>query len=370
MIFPKVFDLSMSENGINETFQDYRRAPFFRIFCDALFLTNPQEGSDIAKEFERVIKKFLYIHQNHLDERLLKKTIDHAQKYFFQNYAAYKKNLKISVLILARIPLSPGGSDPLYVAGVGDMKLFSLSNTSELLFYDSENPKIPSDLTLQKRFRYLNNALGLQELKIPTFSLIPKENTNLLLAPYGGYRQWPEEKSIDPTIDLASKKKQLIKMLKKTGKSDHFRHLTFVSFVRNSEPRECPSPSSNRLSGKSILFQVHKKKIFPSGNRLLKISVILTLCILGFEAYRHIRSSPPSAILLPENPLSEPRMQLPPESLKYSFLFPFFKERAYVVDLKEKYERQTLIIDKLNQTLREQDKTLRDLQVKSYYPSS
>jgi hypothetical protein len=101
----------------------------------------------------------------------------------------------------------------------------------------------------------------------------------------------------------------------------------------------------------------------------IKIGLVALVCLLCLEFFNYFLNNtkrtqyPISRNVTPK----EVQTNITLRALKKPLEFPFLKERAYIVDLKEKYERQTDVIEKLQEIISEQDKALRNLQVRNYY---
>ena|GEM_PF-3566790 len=371
MLSPKIFHLCQDRSGLNETYQEFQNDPLFCVLCDVLYLPKPEEGSRIAKDFEKIIKKYLLAQRHNFTEKTLKQALDHAQKYFFRKYAEESKVLKITTLIIVEPPKQQ--EDPssfFYVIGIGDFKLFQVDKPSSLLFYDPETPKLPANLSLKKRFQFITHAIGQPYIKGSIIRIQADQVNSLLLMSYGTYNALSEEKWIHLASDFANKKNQIIRTLSKATDKEHLKHLLYISFdskeTQKEEHKKKHSLKENHRSNPYLKF----KKITHFFEWVFKVSVvvILGLCILELtQNYPTLTSFNVHSSDQLRNPLREPDMKLNIRSLKKPIKIPFIKERAFIVDLKEKYERQTLIIDKLNEKIISQDRALRDLQIKTYY---
>ncbi len=371
MLSPKIFHLCQDRFGLNESYQEFHKDPLFCVLCDVLYLSKPEESGRIAKDFEKVIKKYLLAQRHNFTEKTLKQALDHAQKHFLRKYPEESKVLKVTALVIVEPPKQQeDASSFFYVIGVGDFKLFQVDKPSSLLFYDPETPKLSSDLSLKKRFQYLTHAIGQPNLKGSVIRIQADQVNSLLLMSYGAYNALSEEKWIHLASDFANKKNQIIRTLSKAPEKEHLKHLLFVSFdskeaQKKGEKKKSSSKENNRISP---YFKLKKITHFFEWVFKVSVVVILGLCILELtQNYPTLTSLSAHSPDLLRNPLREPDMQLNIRSLKKPVKIPFIKERAFIVDLKQKYDRQSLIIDKLNEKIVSQDRALRDLQIKTYY---
>lgn len=371
MLSPKIFHLCQDKFGLNESYQEFHNDPLFCVLCDVLYLSKPEESGRIAKEFERIIKKYLLAQRHNFTEKTLKQALDHAQKHFLKKYSKESKALKVTALVLVEPPKQQDdASSFFYVVGVGDFKLFQVDKPSSLLFYDPETPKLTPDLSLKKRFQYLTHAIGQPNLKSSIIRIQTDQVNSLLLMSYGAYNALPEEKWIHLAADFVNKKNQIIRTLSKAPEKEHLKQLLFVSFDTSEAQKQRKKKYSSSKENNRINPYFKLKKIIHFFEWAFKVCVVvvLGLCILELtQNYPTLTSLNVHSPDLLKNPLREPDMQLNIRSLKKPVKIPFIKERAFIVDLKAKYDRQSLIIDKLNEKIVAQDRALRDLQIKTYY---
>lgn len=370
MLSPKIFHLSQDNFGLNETYQEFNQDPLFCVFCDALYLTKPEESPKIAKEFERIIKKYLSIHRHNFSEKTLKKALEEAQKHYSKQYDQKEHQLKIAVVIFFEPPKSgEGGSERyFYIAGLGDFKLFEVDKSSPLLFYDSETPKLPIDLSLKKRFQYVTNALGHTHFKGSILKLKANDLGPLLLMSYGTYNSLSEEKWIQWAADFTNKKNHLIRSLSKIKDKDHQKQLVYLSFKIEESRKQ---PEQPFLTKKNLSIEATtSKRVYYLLQWSFKIIFIFIIGISILELthnYPLLSSWNQNHHEFFRGPIKEPEIHLNLRSLKTPIRFPFLKERAYFIDMKRRYEKQSLLIEKLHDQIQEQDQALRDLQLKTYH---
>lgn len=372
MLSPKIFHLCQDRFGLNETYQELHKDPLFCILCDALYLPKPEEGARIAKDFERIIKKYLSIHRHNFSEKTLQKALEYAQKHFFKKYTEDQNLLKITAFILAEPPNSEKNeSRYFYIAGLGDFKLFEIQRSATLLFYDPETPKLPVNLSLKKRFQYVTNAIGHPYIKSSIIKVCAHDLGPLLLMSYGTYSSLSEEKWLHYASDFENKKNQIIRSIAKSKDKDHRKHLVYISFKNPNQLKEEEISSFTKKKHKQIKALGLSKGVHFF-QWIFKISLV---CILGLCILELTHNYPLFSALTAnshehfKNPIREPDMQLNLRSLKKPNRFPFIKERAFFVDMKKKQDRQAMIIEQLTLKLQDQDKLLRDLQIKTYYPT-
>lgn len=371
MTSSKIFHLYQDRFGLSETYQDIQEEALSCVLCDALYLPKPEESPQIAREFERVIKKYLSSQNHGYDEKILKKCIEHAQTHFFKKYPEDQHLLKITALIFVRPPPNNDTESLCYILGIGDFKLFKVDKPPSLLFYDSETSKLPLDLSLKKRFHYLTNAIGQPYLKNSVLSVPADKLSSLVIMSYGTYNTLPEEKWLQYLSDFENKKHSIIRAISRSKEKEHFKQLFYISSFKETENLRGISekPLDEKLS-KIPYLPIKKSLHFFQWAYKIAIVVILGLCILELtHSYPSHINQPSNSLDLLKSPIREPDMQLHLRSFKKPFRFPFIKERAFLVDLKEKYDRQVVIIDALNDRIQEQDKALRDLQIKRYKPT-
>lgn len=363
----KVFHLLQEAEGISETHQEFHQSSIFCILCDALYLPKPEKNKEIAKEFERVIKKYLWTQKPHLHEKTLIKALEEAQKHFLKNYAKAHKELKLSALMIIQSPPLDQKTHPfLYIVGLGDFKLFQIDKPGGLIFYDPETPKLPLNLSLKKRFHCLTNAIGQSHARASIQKVSLDSPKSFLLLSYGTYSLIPEDKWLHYTTDFENRKSQLLRSFSKDKERDHVKHLLYLTVQQDTQEEEDNSQSLPQSFLPKPEAKLKKAVHLFNWTFKILILVILGLCILEFtqNASAHSQRSKDT---LTRYLHKEPVMRL---SLKNSneklFKLPLVRERAFVMDLKSKYDRQTLVIEKLNARIREQDKALRDLQIKKF----
>ncbi len=364
-ISSKIFHLVQDVAGINETTQEFHNTPIFCVLCDALCLTHPEKNHQISREFERVIKKYLWLQKPHLNEKTLVKALEEAQKHFLKNYAKeFIKHLKLSVLLIIEPHFQDKTRDPfLYVLGLGDFKLFQIDKSGTLIFYDPETPQLPLNLSLKKRFNCLTNVIGQNHTRTTIHKIPINVAKSLLLVSYGTYSLIPEDKWIQYTLDFENKKNLLIRSFARSKERDHLKQLLYLNLKQEeqlSQEIEQTLPPIKNEPERS------PKKTFYTLNWAFKISTLLILGLCILELTQNVTARTPRTMRTLFRYLhKEPEMNL---GLKSSnpklFRLPLVRERAFVMDLKNKYERQSIVIEKLNNRIKEQDKALRDLQIK------
>lgn len=362
----KIFHIYQDRQNLCETLLELQNEPLFCILCDVLYLPDPDQNARISKEFERTIRKYLWFQKQFLTEKTLSKALEQAQKYFIKNYEGQSKNLKISALILIEEPKKKAtDSRSCLVCGVGDFKLFKVDKPSSLLFYDIETPQLPLNLSLKKRFNYLSNVIGSTNLQSSVQRLNLSQTKALLVISYGTYNLIPEEKWLQYATDFENKKNLIFRSLFRSKDKDHLKHYMYISL-------DCPYQSKQHSTQNtpSLTLTSPKSRLSPVLTGLIWSSKIIAVLILGLcilELTQHKSSLKQFAFYERlKNPLKEPEMSLNFRSMKRPMRFPLVRERAYLIDLKEKNDRQTLVIEKLHNKVREQDKALRDLQVKHF----
>ncbi|MCH9633683.1 MAG: hypothetical protein S4CHLAM7_04150 [Chlamydiae bacterium] len=371
MLSPKIFHLCQNRLGLTETYQEFNREPLLCVLCDALHLSKPEENASISKDFEKIIKKHLLIQRHNFTEKSLKKTLDHAQKHLNTKYAQEAHLLKVSVLILIEAPNSEEEDEKkFYICGVGDFKVLEINNPSSVLFYDSETPSLPLELSLKKRFHYLTNVIGQSTMKASTHKFSSKQIPDFLILSYGSYSSIGEDKWEQIVSEFETKKNNLIRLVSKSNEKEHSNLLVYIS-LQDHEIKNKKSAIETKLNKPPSTSYFNFKKAFYSLKWTLKVLVVLILGICIFELTQKtsmLSSFNNSTYDSVKSSVREPQKSLNLTSFNSPSKFSFIKERAYIVDLKEKYDRQTLTIEKLNMRIRDQEKLLRDQQIKTYLP--
>ncbi len=369
IIHPKITQLSLSQFGLDETHLEPNDEPFSIVICDVISISTEIDARKVGLDFEKNIKEYLEMHHNDLSVKLLKRSVERAQNYFFKQYLKYEGLLKISLLILLKTPKLTASSSPdkVLVTSMGDIKFFSLDSSIQLAYYDAKSPQLPDNLSTKKRFSYLNNAIGCKDLNF-NYSEIPVEpRTSLLMATYGSYQQTPQDKLYALFSDYENKRHLVGKLMTKSkGKSD-LRSFLLIDFQKKAHP-DFSSPlalSSSKLPHHELSSK--KVRLFPVW--AIKIACVAVVCLLSLEFFNHYLNSQRDTTErnLGVGRPKEIHTQFTLKSIKKPLEFPFLKERAYIVDLKDRYKRQLELIDKLQQIINEQDKTLCELQVKEFY---
>ena len=365
---PNIIELYADEYGLNETYQEIHKAPLTFTFCDAIYLSNPKKNREIASEFEKIIKKYLILHRNDFNEKILIRAIDHAQNYFFLKYASRQKQLKISALIMIQPPHLFGQPicNNLFILAVGDIKAYHINETKpELISYDPETPLLPSDLTPLQRFQYITNAIGNPNLKKKVFKIDNIKTTQLAILTYGYYHRTPTHKFLEYILDFENKKNLLIKSITDSHDRDHSTYLSFILLKNHTQQHTLKrKPQSNLYSNRNKEVSQKKHRFFHS--YFYKSALIICSFILIVELYHHHSFS-----IFKSNPNFqknhyELELDLNRPAPKKVFQFPYLKERKTLMNLKEKNFKQNQLIEKLNRRLREQSQVLRDFQIKLY----
>lgn len=369
---PKIFHLSYDDFGLSEVYHEFQREPLFYILCDALYLPKPELNGKIAKNFERVIKKYILLRKNEFSEKLLIKAVAHAQKYFLKNYTSIQGQLKVCATIVIQEPFhqSKPNKRTLYVAGLGDIKLFSIASSPKLMFYDPEISLFSDHLSLKKRFQYITNSIGTPNYKLKITKIDADESVNFALSTYGIYNEMGIDRLFSSSTTFESKKNQVHKLFSKFKDHEHcchYVHFSLKSEASLKEPYRALPISKNDVEAEST--KSCAKSTTVTIFKALAIGMVM-FCL--FQLGNHYSLSPQNNAEHTsfKSPHKEPEMQLNLKSLKQPFKFPFLKERAFVIDLKNRCEKQVYIIEKLNQKIREQNKALRDLQMKNFRPLS
>lgn len=367
--YPKIVQFHLDRFGISETFFDAHIDATFLVVCDAINLKNPEQNNPIARSFEKIIKQYIYFHWNDISEKTLRKAIEYAQHYFLKNYLTFENQLKISLVIIAFLPDSSDTTAKLLITGVGDIKIYQLDQSLELFYYDSEISHLPENLSNSKRFHYITNAIGAPELNYDVISIDVDINTKFLIATYGSYHQTSKEKLYTLFADPELKKNHVHKFLTNSfNENDHTKLFSYITLRNAQEPKT--SSTANLIEQYFALNQgplYKRNRLLPIW--LLKIvlgAVISLLCLECFNYYLHLTKT---SVKVPSQKgnFKEIHTIFNVKTLKKPLELPFLKERAYIIDLKEKYDQKVETISKLQQIVNEQDKTLRNLQVKKFY---
>lgn len=368
VVYPKITQLSIDSFGLSETLYEPKDKILSYVICDAINLNNPSENLIIAGAFERNIRQYLQMHSSEINEKILKKAIEHAQNYFFKNFLPFENRLKVGAVIVMEHPsLHTPGQKKVFIAGVGDIKVYHLDTSLQLVYYDSEIPKLPENLSFKKRFNYITNAIGAPDIRcsITTTDLTPE--SSLLISTYGGYNSSNKEKLYSLFSDFENKKAQIHKFISRNKEKDHFRSLSLISF---DSPKKEPLSSAE---GKLITDDRKQKDKEDKKERFLpmwaiKIGLFALICLLCLEFFNYYISTPKTSNFSSEKIATKNEQEnVNLRSLKKPLEFPFLKERAFIVDLKQKYENQNQVIEKLQEIIKEQDMLLRNIQIKNYY---
>lgn len=368
MPHPKILQINHDHLGICETFFEPKSNLLFYVLCDAININNPEKNLSISREFEKIIKEYLHLHWTELTEKILKKALDHAQNHFLKNYLSYENQLKIAITIIVEESKgTPSEIKNLLIAGAGDIKVFQLDKTLQLLFYDPEIPQLPENLSLKKRFHYITNAIGPPNFKCSITSAQLKPDSSLLISTYGAYSKSNKTKLFSLFSNLEQKKPQVYKLLVKSKDKDHlgiFAHIAFKPKNLNSYSHETPAKTN---FPHSFFLDSKKEKHFPVwALKIASVAIVSLLCLEFFNYYLKLTKTTPYNLFVDDVPKSV-QTSIDLKSLKKPLELPFIKERAYIVDLKEKYDQQSKVVEKLQSIVNEQDKALRDLQVKNFY---
>ena len=359
-----LFHLLQDGKNLSETYTDLKAGPIFCVLCDALFLPNPEQNASFSKEFEKVIRKYLSFQRQDLTEKTLLKALDQAQKHFFKNYAKQAHQLKISALIILELP--PQKTSPrrqCLICGLGDFKVLSINKPSSILFYDTATPRLPLSLSLKKRFNYLKNTIGMPQIKAHVQKMDLTKIQSLLVLSYGTYNSIPEEKWVQLSMDFTNKKSQIVRSLTRSKEKEHFKQLVYLSLKKKSTETLSESAANTPLNLSPPKGNYHDLLNWIQWGSKILIVLILGLCI--FELTQKTPFSKAGvAFEKIKSPIKQPHMDLNIRSIQRPTRFPIVREQAYVVDLKEKNERQKLVIERLNEKIRLQDQSLRDMQVK------
>lgn len=366
-VYPTISHLSLDSFGLSETLYEPHEELLFYVLCDAINLTNPSESLKISKIFEKSIRQYILLRRNEMSEKLLRKAMEHAQNYFYKHYLSFENQLKVSVVIIVQLPTSLTGhqNKKILISGVGDLKVYHLDTSLQLIYYDSEIPQLPEALSFKKRFNYITNAIGAPDLRCRVTTSELSLDSSLLVATYGSYQQTNKEKLFSIFSDFENKKNQINKLIQKSKEKDHLKSFSLISFTKHlllqpQDPADPPTKEEkNEIEKKERYFPLWAVKI-------ALVALVCLLCLEFFNYYLNITKTSTFAASSKTAP-KEVQTNLHLRSLKKPLEFPFLKERAYIVDLKEKYEKQNDVIEKLQDIISEQDKALRNLQVKSYY---
>lgn len=368
--YPTISHLSLDSFGLSETIYEPKEDFLVYVLCDAICITNPSESLKISKIFEKNVREYIHLHRNEIGEKLFKKAIEHAQNYFYKNYLSFENQLKVSLVIIAQEPNVKQGpyAGKILISGVGDIKVYHLDHSLQLIYYDSEIPHLPENLSLKKRFNYITNALGTPDIKCKITSSELNQNSSLLIATYGSYHQTNKEKLFAIFSDFENKKNQVNRLIQRSREKDHLKSFSLITFHHQTLPENQKKIEATHLKENNKVIQDEKKeRYFPMW--AVKIALVALVCLICLEFFNYyistMKTSPYGPSL--KNTPKEVEANLSLKSIKKPLEFPFLKERAYIIDLKEKYERQSEVIEKLQDIISEQDKALRNLQVKSYY---
>ncbi len=349
-LHPKIIHLSLNRYGISETFFEQHNHALFYVFCDAIYLTDPTKNNSIAHEFEKLVKQHIYRHWNELSEKALKRAVEHAQNHFFKNYTSYESQLKVSLTIIIQDPASIGSNVPkILIAGIGDIKVYHLDSSMQLIYYDPEIPQLPENLSLKKRFHYITNAIGVPDTKCSVSSANIKPNSSLLVASYGSYHQTNKEKLFLLFSDFEQKKSQIFKLVSHAKEKDH---INFLSFINFREKQEAVSSIDSRVGHQEKTLAIpsaeKKEKSFPVWIlKIASVAIVSLLCLEFFNYYVNVsHASSPYSFLINRS-TKQVQTSVNMKAIKKPLEFPFLKERAYIVELKEKFDRQSEIIKKL-----------------------
>lgn len=365
VVYPKITQLSIDSFGLSETLYEPKDKILSYVLCDAINLNNPSENLIIAKAFERNIRQYLQMHSSEISEKILKKAIEHAQNYFFKNFLPFENRLKVGAVIIIEHPsLHFPDKKKVFIAGIGDIKVYHLDTSLQLVYYDAEIPKLPDNLSFKKRFNYITNAIGAPDIRcsITTTDITPQ--SSLLISTYGGYNASNKEKLYTLFSDFENKKPHIHKFIQRNKEKDHFKSLSLISF--DQPKNETSNPQETNLCAEEMKKEEKKERFFPMW--AIKIGLFALICLLCLEFFNYYINATKSDHISPGKvtaKVEEENVNL--RSLKRPLEFPFLKERAYIVDLKQKYENQNQMIEKLQEIIKEQDILLRNMQIKNYY---
>lgn len=369
-LYPKITQLSLNRFGISETFLEQHNNPLLYVFCDAIYLTDPTKNNQIAHEFEKLVKQHIFRHWNELSEKTLKKAVEHAQNHFFKNYTSEESQLKVSLTIIIQDPESIDSDTPkILIAGIGDIKVYHLDSSIQLIYYDPEIPQLPENLSLKKRFHYITNAIGVPDTKCNVSSASIKPNSLLLVASYGSYHQTNKEKLFSLFSDFEQKKNQIFKLISRTKEKDHANFFSYFNFQGKQKGLGSVDLNTSQQENIQTTPNLKKKeKSFPSWIlKIASVAIVSLLCLEFFNYYINV-SQPSSSHSFLMNRSAKPiQTSTNLKTLKKPLEFPFLKERAYIVDLKKKFDCQSEVINKLQTIINDQEDALRDMQVKSFY---
>lgn len=369
-LYPVISRLSLDSLGLTETLYEPHDKLFFYVLCDPVNLSNPTASLKISKLFEKCIREYINLNRNDISEKLLKKAIEHAQNYFYKNYISSQNQLKVNVVIILQLPNeNPNSVDRnILIAGVGDIKVYHLDTSIQLIYYDPELPQLPEGLSYKKRFNYITNALGAPDIKCRITTSTLNHKSSLLVATYGSYSHTNKEKLFSVFADFENKKPQIHRLIQKSKEKDHLKSYSYISFFKPNLSKNLIVPNSTirEITGDC---EIEKKKDRYLPLWAIKIGLVAIVCLLCLEFFNYYLNSskPPLYSLQKKVTPKQVQTNITLRSLKKPLEFPFLKERAYIVDLKEKYERQSEVVEKLQEIISEQDKALRNLQVRNYY---
>lgn len=367
-LHPKILQINYDQLGVSETFFEPKSNLLFYILCDAINLSNPEKNLYIAREFEKIIKEYIHLHWTELTEKVLKKALEHAQNHFLKHYLAFENQLKIAITIIAEERKNIASETRhLLIAGAGDVKVYQLDRTLQLIFYDPEIPQLPENLSIKKRFHYITNAIGTSNFKGSITTAQLKPDSSLLIATYGAYNKVTKVKLFSLFSNIDQKKSQIYKLLTKSKDKDHMSFFSHISFKSKMLPYTHDTPVKPSPLHHTLFSESKKEKHFPVWIlKIASVAIVSLLCLEFFNYYINLTKTTPYHLLVDEEPKSV-QTSIDLKSLKKPLELPFIKERAYIVDLKEKYEQQSQVIEKLQSIVNEQDKALRDLQVKNFF---
>ena len=239
----------------------------------------------------------------------------------------------------------------------------------QLIYYDSEIPQLPENLSLKKRFNYITNAIGVPDMKCSISSSALKRDSSLLVATYGSYHQTNKEKLFSLFSDFEQKKNHIYRLIYRSKEKDHFRFFSFINFKKQPENflLQGYNSSPDQESYKSSKSK-KKEKSFPSWIvKIASVAIISLLCLEFFNYYLNVsQNASPYSFLLKDEEKSV-HTNLNGKSLKKPLELPFLKERAYIIDLKEKYDSQAQVIEKLQIVIKGQEEALRNMQLKTLH---
>lgn len=360
---PKIRQLSYDEFGIGETFFELQSKRLIYVCCDALYLKDPSQNVRIAQEFEKVIRNYLLQNLEQPSEKTLRKALERAQNYFFKQHLG-EDQLKVSAIIIIEAPSTNKETRTLIIAGLGDLKLFSVQNSSKLFFYDPEIPQLPEDLSLKKRFDYITNAIGLPHSRFTFTQIQLNPEAALFIAAYGVYQKLDSSKITYFFTDFNTKKNQLHKLITKSKEKEHLSFLSCIYFDDLDIENPYTSTQNRIQNAPDSKKSTNLEKSFPIW--VLKIALVAVLCLMSLEFFNRytndslelsLNQRAPSSVSHSRTPNPEQRLN------KEALTLPFLKERANLADLKQKQSQQTKVIHRLESIVKEQDKTLKYLQV-------